>query len=235
MHHPPRQPSLRDLVFVSVLTSSHRMGGNRRRSRHAQTVVVAAGLRTCYFPWPPGLSLIARLPLEGGLYVCTRRAFRRHRAGVLVAWNILAYALTTIATILFQSPASSLTWSPPRRLYSGNSPRRFPAFLPRAHLAGAPAVRASPRNGFHNISGLAMIAAFSLLIPRTALGLRHHAPSSSPLRPQLPDSARPRSPSSSDAVSRQPASTTLAIMAGESKVPSRDIGRSSSSPRPFTF
>ena len=90
---------------------------------HAQTVVWLLAFGTFYLPMAAAVYYLNReMPLEGGLYVWTRRAFG-DTAGFLVAWNIWAYALSTIATILFQIPSEFAYMVGPRA-----------AWIPENHL-----------------------------------------------------------------------------------------------------
>ena len=135
----PRQLNLRDLVLSQVLTVvGSAWVGIAAGLGHAQTAVWLLAFGTFYLPMAAAVYYLNReMPLEGGLYVWTRRAFG-DTTGFLVAWNIWAYALSTIATILFQIPSEFAYMVGPRaRLDSGKPSRRFLLFSGRAHLAGA--------------------------------------------------------------------------------------------------
>jgi amino acid transporter len=88
----------------------------------------------------------------------------------------------------------------------------------------------------HNISGIAVITAFALLIVAPLWALRHHAPIHfAPFDLKLPDS----SPTSLALIGQTLFAAAgieyIAIMAGESKAPSRDIGRSILIASPIIF
>jgi amino acid transporter len=105
-HHLSRQLGLRDLVLSQVLTVvGSSWVGIAAGLGHAQTFVWLLAFATFYLPMGAAVYFLNReLPLEGGLYVWARQAFG-DTAGFLVAWNIWAYGLSTIATILFQIPS----------------------------------------------------------------------------------------------------------------------------------
>ena len=122
--HLPRQLNLRDLVLSQVLTVvGSAWVGIAAGLGHAQTVVWLLAFGAFYLPMAAAVYHLNReMPLEGGLYVWTRRAFG-DTAGFLVAWNIWAYALSTIATILFQIPSEFAYMVGPRA-----------AWIPENHL-----------------------------------------------------------------------------------------------------
>ena len=104
-HHLSRQLSLRDLVLSQVLVVvGSSWVGIAAGLAHAQAFVWLLAFAAFYFPMGSAVYYLNReLPLEGGLYEWTRQAFG-DTAGFLVAWNIWAYGLSSIATILFQIP-----------------------------------------------------------------------------------------------------------------------------------
>jgi amino acid transporter len=88
----------------------------------------------------------------------------------------------------------------------------------------------------HNISGIAMIAAFSLLILAPLWALRHHAHIHfAPFDLQLPDSSATSLALIGQTLFAAAGIEYVAIMAGESKAPSRDIGRSILIASPIIF
>jgi len=191
--------------------------------RHAQTVVwlLASARSTC-----PGAAVyhLNREILSKAASTCGPAARFGDTAGFSSAWNIWAYALTTIATILFQIPASSLTWSARRRLDSET-------LVVFCFLAGvltiAGALRCSGprhRQWIHNISGLAMIAAFALLISHRSGCPASRATTSHPSTCSFIRCA-PRSPHRSDLFAAA-ASNTLPSWPASQRHPARDIGRS---------
>jgi amino acid transporter len=237
--HLPRQLSLRDLVLSQVLTVvGSAWVGIAAGLGHAQSVVWLIAFATFYLPMAAAVYHLNReMPLEGGLYVWTRRAFG-DTAGFLVAWNVWAYALSTIATILFQIPSEFSFMVGPSA-----------AWIPENHivvfcfLVGVLAVLAlSAVRGLaigkwiHNISSAAMMSAFALLILAPLWALLRHAPIHfAPFDLQLPNS----SPTSLALIGQTLFASAgieyIAIMAGESKAPSRDIGRSILIASPIIF
>ncbi|HEX3950325.1 MAG TPA: APC family permease [Steroidobacteraceae bacterium] len=205
---------------------------------HAQTVVWLLAFATFYLPMAAAVYHLNReMPLEGGLYVWTRRAFG-DTAGFLVAWNVWAYALSTIATILFQIPTEFAFMIGPRA-----------AWIPENHvvvfcfLAGILTVLAlSAVRGLaigkwiHNISSIAMITAFALLILAPLWAWGHHAPIQfAPFDLQLPRYNATSLALVGQTIFAAAGIEYVAIMAGESKAPSRDIGRSILIASPIIF
>src|SRR5580692_5035812 len=104
-HQLSRHLSLRDLVLSQVLTvvGSSWVGLAAGLGR-AQTCVWLLAFTVFYAPMAVAVYHLNReLPLEGGLYVWTRRAFG-DTTGFLIAWNVWAYGLIVIATIFSQLP-----------------------------------------------------------------------------------------------------------------------------------
>jgi glutamate:GABA antiporter len=235
----PRQLNLRDLVLSQVLTVvGSSWVGIAAGLGHAQTVVWLLAFATFYLPMAAAVYHLNReMPLEGGLYVWTRRAFG-DAAGFLVAWNIWAYALSTIATVLFQIPSEFAYMVGPRA-----------AWIPENHLvvfcflAGVLTVLAlfavrglAIGKWIHNISGITMIAAFVLLILAPLWALWHHAPIHfAPFDLKLPESNATSLALIGQTLFAAAGIEYVAIMAGESKAPSRDIGRSILIASPIIF
>jgi amino acid transporter len=237
--HLPRQLSLRDLVLSQVLTVvGSAWVGIAAGLGHAQTVVWLIAFATFYVPMAATVYHLNReMPLEGGLYVWTRRAFG-DTAGFLVAWNVWAYALSTIATILFQIPSEfsfmvgpSAAWLPENHLVV------FCFLVGVLTLLALSAVRGlAIGKWIHNISSAAMMSAFALLIVAPLWALMRHVPIHfAPFDLQLPNS----SPTSLALIGQTLFASAgieyVAIMAGESKAPSRDIGRSILIASPIIF
>jgi amino acid transporter len=166
--HPlPRTLRLRDLVLSQVLTvvGSSWVGIAAGVGR-AQFVVWLLAFALFYAPMAVAVYFLNReMPLEGGLYEWARRSFG-DTAGFMTAWNIWAYALSSIATILFQIPNEMAYMIGPAA-----------AGLPENHaivyslLAGILALLTytsvrglSLGKWIHNLGGAAMILAFALLI-----------------------------------------------------------------------
>ena len=229
-HHLVRQLRLRDLVLAQILVvvGSSWVGIAAGLGR-AQAVVWLLAFTMFYFPMAVGVYFLNReMPLEGGLYVWARTAFG-DAAGFMTAWNVWAYALTSIATILFQIPSEMAYMIGPRA-----------AGLPENHLLVYTLLAAMVAlltwttirglalgKWVHNASGTAMLVVFALLIVSPLWAWLHgvHIPYA-PLALKLP--------------SRNPVSLSLmgqvffaasgleyiAILAGETHAAHRDIGRS---------
>ena len=229
-HHLSRQLTLRDLVLSQVLTVvGSSWVGLAAGLGHAQTLVWLFAFTVFYAPMAVAVYFLNReMPLEGGLYVWARRSFG-DTIGFLTAWNIWAYGLSSIATILFQIPSEFAFMIGPRAAWIPES--HTTVFLGLAVILAALALSAirglALGRWIHNVSGASMITAFALLILAPFWAMAHHVPIHfTPFELHLPHS---------DPVSLALIGQTLfaasgleyiAIMAGEAKSPSRDIGRS---------
>jgi len=228
--HLPRQLNLRDLVLSQVLTVvGSAWVGIAAGLGHAQTVVWLLAFGTFYLPMAAAVYYLNReMPLEGGLYVWSRRAFG-DTTGFLVAWNIWAYALSTIATILFQIPSEFAYMVGPRAAWIPENHLVVFCFLAAVlSVLALSAVRGlAIGKWIHNFSGMAMMAAFALLILAPLWALRHHAPIHfAPFDLKLPESNATSLALIGQTLFAAAGIEYIAIMAGESKAPSRDIGRS---------
>ena len=200
-------------------------GGYRSGSRPCANSRLVVGLWHFYLPMAAAVYYLNRGCLSKAVYVWTRRAFG-DTAGFLVAWNVWAYAFSTIATILFRSPANSHTWSARAPPGSGKSFRCFLLSCCRSRGAGV-LRRSGPRHGkwIHNISGIAMIAAFVLLILVPLWALRHHAPIHfAPFDLGCPNTTRLRSPLIGQTLFAAAGILVHRHHGRRIKTPSRDIG-----------
>ncbi len=238
-HHLSRQLGLRDLVLSQVLTVvGSSWVGLAAGLGHAQTLVWLLAFATFYLPMGAAVYYLNReLPLEGGLYVWTRQAFG-DTAGFLVAWNIWAYGLSTIATVLFQLPTEFAFMIGPRA-----------AWIPENHLVvfcalavilaslALAAVRGLALGKWiHNFAGAAAITAFALLILAPLWALLHHTPLHfTPLEFHLPAASAVSLALIGQTLFAAAGLEYVAIMAGESKTPSCDIGRSILIASPIIF
>lgn len=177
-----RQLGLRDLVLSQVLCV---VGGNwvgvAAGLGRAQALTWMAAMLLFYVPMAAvviGLNRI--MPLEGGIYVWARQAFGG-LGGFLTAWNLWVYGIAVIAAILYQTPSELSYLIGPKA-----------AWLPENHLASLgiialiiAAVTVAAVLGLewgkwiHNAGGTAMMALFVVLIllPAWALWrqqLAHH-------------------------------------------------------------
>jgi len=176
-HGLKRQLGLRDLVLAQVLcvVGSGWVGVAAELGR-AQALTWVAAMLLFYFPMAVvviGLNRI--MPLEGGLYVWARRAFGG-LGGFLTAWNLWVYGIAVTAAILYAIPTELAYLIGPKA-----------AWLPENHLASLAivgsiiaAVTLAAARGLewgkwiHNIGGMAMITAFVALILLPAWALWRH-------------------------------------------------------------
>ncbi|HZQ41795.1 MAG TPA: APC family permease [Acidobacteriaceae bacterium] len=238
-HHLRRQLRLRDLVLAQVLTvvGSSWVGLAAGLGR-AQTVVWLLALVSFYLPMAVAVFYLNRsMPLEGGLYVWARQAFG-DALGFMTAWNIWLYALSSIATILFQIPSEMSYMIGPSA-----------ASLPESHtfvysllgvivaLLAWTAVRGlSLGKWIHNVSGSSMILAFALLIFAPFWGLLHgHPVHFAPFTFALPHSDKESLALVGQILFASSGLEYIAILAGETHSPARDIGRSVVIATPIVF
>jgi amino acid transporter len=176
-HGLKRQLGLRDLVLAQVLcvVGSGWVGVAAELGR-AQALTWVAAMLLFYFPMAVvviGLNRI--MPPEGGLYVWARRAFGG-LGGFLTAWNLWVYGIAVTAAILYAIPTELAYLIGPKA-----------AWLPENHLASLAivgsiiaAVTLAAVRGLecgkwiHNIGGMAMITAFVALILLPAWALWRH-------------------------------------------------------------
>ena len=176
-HGLKRQLGLRDLVLAQVLcvVGSGWVGVAAELGR-AQALTWVAAMLLFYFPMAVvviGLNRI--MPLEGGLYVWAHRAFGG-LGGFLTAWNLWVYGIAVTAAILYAIPTELAYLIGPKA-----------AWLPENHLASlaivgsiVAAVTLAAVRGLewgkwiHNIGGMAMITAFVALILLPAWALWRH-------------------------------------------------------------
>jgi amino acid transporter len=239
--HPSlkRQLHLRDLVLAQVLTvvGSSWVGLAAGLGR-AQTVVWLLALVAFYLPMAAAVFYLNRaMPLEGGLYVWSRHAFG-DAVGFMTAWNIWLYALSSIATILFQIP-SELSYM------IGSSA----ASLPESHtfvysllavLVGLLAWTAlrglSLGKWIHNVAGASMILAFALLILAPLWSwTQGHAVHFQPITFALPHTDRNSLALIGQILFASSGLEYIAILAGETHAPGRTIGRSVVIATPIVF
>lgn len=238
-HHLSRQLTLRDLVLSQVLTVvGSSWVGLAAGLGHAQTLVWLFAFAVFYAPMAVAVYFLNReMPLEGGLYVWARRSFG-DTVGFLTAWNIWAYGLSSIATILFQIPSEFAFMIGPRAAWVPES--HTTVFLALAVLLAALALSAirglALGKWIHNVSGTAMIAAFSLLIVAPFWAMAHHLPLHfTPFELHLPHHDANSLALIGQTLFAAAGLEYIAIMAGEAKSPSRDIGRSIIIATPIIF
>ena len=166
-HQLRRQLRLRDLVLAQVLTvvGSSWVGIAAGVGR-AQFVVWLLAFMLFYAPMAVAVYFLNReMPLEGGLYEWARRSFG-DTVGFMTAWNIWAYAMSSIATILFQIPSEmaymigpQAAWLPENHLFVYSLLASIVALLTYTAVRGL-----GLGKWIHNIGGSAIMTAFTLLI-----------------------------------------------------------------------
>lgn len=230
-HGLRRQLGLRDLVLVQVL---YVVGGGwvgvAAGLGRGQAVTWVAAMLLFFLPMAAVVIYLNRqMPLEGGLYIWAHRAFGR-TLGFLTAWNLLVYGVINAAVILYEVPSGIAYLIGPRA-----------AWLPESHLASLAIVGtivslitiAAIRGlaigkWIQNLGGFAVLLLYVMLIglPVWAI-VRHRAIDFSGL-----DIAMPVVNLHTLALFGQMLFGALcgleyvAILAGESKSPGRNIGRS---------
>jgi glutamate:GABA antiporter len=229
-HHLSRQLTLRDLVLSQVLTVvGSSWVGLAAGLGHAQTLVWLFAFAVFYAPMAVAVYFLNReLPLEGGLYVWARRSFG-DTVGFLTAWNIWAYGLSSIATILFQIPSEFAFMIGPSAAWVPESHTTvFIVLAALLTLLALSAIRGLALGKWiHNVSGAAMIAAFALLIFAPFWAMAHHVPVHfTPFELHLPHTDPTSLALIGQTLFAAAGLEYIAIMAGEAKSPSRDIGRS---------
>lgn len=173
-----RQLGLRDLVLAQVLCV---VGGNwvgvAAGLGRAQAVTWVAAMLLFYFPMAVVVIDLNRImPLEGGIYVWARQAFGG-LGGFLTAWNLWVYGIAVIAAILYQTPSelsyligSKAVWLPENHLAS----LAIIGFIIAAVTVAA-VLGLEWGKWIHNIGGIAMMALFVVLILLPVWALwRHH-------------------------------------------------------------
>jgi amino acid transporter len=238
-HHLPRQLTLRDLVLSQVLSVvGSAWVGIAAGLGHAQGVVWLIAFGTFYLPMAAAVFYLNRaLPLEGGLYVWARHAYG-DAVGFLVAWNVWAYGLSTIATVLFQIPSEFAFMVGPQAAWIPENHLLVLGFLGvLLTLLALSAVRGLALGRWiHNVSGMAVMSAFTLLILAPLWAWLRHAPIHyAPFDLRVPDATPTSFALIGQTLFAAAGLEYIAIMAGESKAPSRDIGRSVVIASPIIF
>ncbi len=227
---------LRDLVLAQVLcvVGSGWVGVAAVLGR-AQAFTWIAAMLLFYFPMAVVvISLNRIMPLEGGLYVWAHKAYGG-LGGFLTAWNLWVYGIAVTATILYAIPTELAYLIGPKA-----------AWLPENHLASfaivatiVAAITLAALRGLdwgkwiHNIGGLAMIAVFValILLPLWTLWDHGAAQPATHHRMALALALPPRNLRSMALFGQMLVGALsgleyIAIFAGESRQPARNITRS---------
>ncbi len=221
---------LRDLVLAQILTvvGSSWVGIAAGVGR-AQFGVWLLAFACFYAPMAVAVYYLnTAMPLEGGLYVWARRSFG-DAVGFMTAWNIWAYALSSIATILYQIPSELSYLLGPHAAMLPNDPLLVDAVLALvlALLTGTAIRGLALGKWIHNASGAAVLVVFALLIVAPLWSRWHGAHLAyAPFVLRRPPTD-PRSLSLVGQVLFAAAGLEyIAIMAGETRGAERAIGRS---------
>lgn len=230
VHGLQRQLALRDLVLTQVLTvvGSAWVGVAAGLGR-AQAVAWLAAIAAFYVPMAVSVYYLNReMPLEGGLYVWARRAFG-DAGGFMTAWNIWAYGLAVIAAILFQIPKEFAYMVGPGAAWFPENHLAVLVFL--AVLVAALALAAfrglALGKWIHNFSGASMMLVFALLILSPLWAMVHGVPIHyAPLAMHLPHTDLVSLALLGQMFGALSGLEYIAILAGETKEPTKNIGRS---------
>ena len=229
-HGLSRQLTLRDLVLTQILcvVGSGWVGIAAGLGR-AQAVVWISAMALFYVPMAVSVFYLNReMPLEGGLYVWARRAFG-DGWGFMTAWNIWAYGLCVTATILYGTPTElayligpSAAWIPDNRLVSNIIILAILAALTIASLRGLALGR-----WIHNVSGAGMVTVFVLLVLTPFWAMLHGVPLHyAPLAIEIPKPNLYSLALIGQMFGALCGLEYIAILAGEAKAPTRNIGLS---------
>jgi amino acid transporter len=237
-HELARPLRLRDLVLTQVLAvvGSSWVGIAAGVGR-AQLLVWLVAFAMFYTPMAVTVFYLNReMPLEGGLYVWARRSFG-DTVGFMTAWNIWAYALTSIATILFQIPSEmAFMLGPGAAALPENHLLVYTLLMVIVGLLTLTAVHGLGLGKWiHNVSGTAVMFAFALLILSPLWVWLHGAPIHyQPLTLRLPPTDLKSLALMGQVLFAASGLEYVAIMAGETRV-AGEIGRSVLIASPIIF
>ncbi|MEO7028149.1 MAG: APC family permease [Acidobacteriaceae bacterium] len=233
-HGLRRQLELRDLVLAQIL---YVVGGGwvgvAAGLGRGQAVTWVAAMLIFFFPMAAVVICLNReMPLEGGLYVWAHKAFGS-TLGFLTAWNLLVYGVMNAAVILYEVPTGIAYLIGPRA-----------AWIPESHLTSLAiigsiiafiAIAAARGLGFgkwiQNLGGIALVVLYAMLFGLPIWALLHHS-AASPISLDGLAIAVPIINLHTLALFGQMLFGALcgleyvAILAGESLHPARNIGRS---------
>ena len=229
-HTLPRQLGLRDLILTQILcvVGSSWVGVAAGLGR-AQAIVWIAAMLLFYLPMAVSVFFLNReMPLEGGLYVWARTAFG-DTGGFMTAWNLWGYGLCVCATILDGIPTEiayligpSAAWIPENHTASLAILGVMLAALTFSALKGLALGR-----WIHNISGIAMLSVFGLLVLTPFWAILHGVPLHyAPLSVEWPHANLHSFALMGQMFGALCGLEYVAILAGEAKAPTRNIGLS---------
>jgi len=230
--HPlRRQLGVWDLALAQVLcvVGSSWVGVAAGLGR-AQTLMWLASTALFYLPMAAiVIGLNTAMPLEGGLYVWAHKAFG-DLGGFLTAWNLWVYGIAVTATILYAIPTElsyligpAAAWLPENHLASLAIVALILAAITWAALRGLAVAK-----WIHNAGGMAMLTVFLGLILLPAWGLWkgtiHEGMAFAPVLPPL--DLRSMALFGQMLFGAFCGLEYIAIFAGESRQPARNIARS---------
>ncbi len=234
-----RQMRLRDLVLAQILTVvGSSWVGIAAGLGNAQLVAWLISFALFYTPMAVAVFYLNReMPLEGGLYVWARRAFGE-AAGFMTAWNIWTYGIVVIALLLVQMPSELSYMLGPRAAgLPENKPVVFVLLTALLLLLAYTARRGLALGKWiHNVSGLALLGSFALLIVSPLWAWAHGAHVHyAPLAFHLPARNATSLSLLGQTLFAAAGLEYIAIMAGETHAAHRDIGRSVVIASPIIF
>ena len=235
-HGLKRQLGLADLVLAQVLCVVGTMWvGVAAGLGRAQALMWIAAMLLFYFPMAAVVIYLNRImPLEGGIYVWAHRAFG-DLGGFLTAWNLWVYGIAVTATLLDGIPTElsyliglGAAWLPENHLVSLGIVTCLLAAVTLAAVRGFEWGR-----WIHNIGGAAIIVVFAALILLPAWALWRHRLGHSGIDHGLqfalalpPRNLRSMALFGQMLVGALSGLEYIAIFAGESRQPARNIARS---------
>ena len=230
-HQLTRQMRLRDLVLAQILTVvGSSWVGIAAGVGSAQCLVWLLAFAAFYTPMAVGVYYLNReMPLEGGLYTWARRSFG-DAIGFMTAWNVWAFALSSIATILFQIPSElSYMIGPAAAGLPENHLYVYPLLATIVVLLTLTAVRGLGLGKWiHNVSGASVLVVFALLIVTPLWAWLHGTKLHyAPFALHLPHTDAMSLSLVGQVLFAASGLEYIAIMAGETHSPGKAIGRSS--------
>ncbi|MGH8288408.1 MAG: APC family permease [Steroidobacteraceae bacterium] len=229
-HQLKRQMRLRDLVLAQILTVvGSSWVGIAAGVGSAQFLVWLLAFTAFYTPMAVAVYFLNReMPLEGGLYSWARHSFG-DAVGFMTAWNLWAYALSSIATILFQIPSEmSYMIGPAAARLPDSHLFVYPLLATIVALLTLSAVRGLGLGKWiHNVSGASVLVVFTLLIATPLWAWLHGARVHyAPFALHFPHTDAMSLSLVSQVLFAAAGLEYIAIMAGETHSPGRAIGRS---------
>ncbi len=230
-HDLQRRLRLRDLVLAQILcvVGSSWVGVAAGLGR-GQTLPWIAAMLVFYLPMAGSVIALNRaMPLEGGLYVWAHKAFG-DLLGFLTVWNLWVYGIAVTATILYAVPTElayligpAAGWLPENHTASF----AIVAFLV-VLMAGAALLGLEVAKWIHNVGGAAILLVYGALILLPVGALSRGAPIQwVPFSMGLPPhTLRSLALFGQMIFGALCGLEYIAILAGESRQPGRNIGLS---------